>query len=154
MFGLLNLGIDGSGYFVLQEDGGTLVFSRDGSFGLDRSGYFVNARGLRTQPPFSVPPDASRIHVATDGTIDCTFADGARRRVGAIQLATFRKPEGLQGLGLGLLAETLASGPPRIGPPGAHGAGPLRPGHSAGTPARHRETEPAMAPFAVAATLA
>ena len=40
---VLDLAIDGEGFFVL-EDGGSRVFSRAGSFGLDKDGFIVNAQ--------------------------------------------------------------------------------------------------------------
>jgi flagellar hook protein FlgE len=44
----LDMGITGQGYFQLNDNGKT-VYSRDGSFQLDREGYVVNARGQRLQ---------------------------------------------------------------------------------------------------------
>ncbi|GMU45825.1 MAG: flagellar hook protein FlgE [Porticoccaceae bacterium] len=42
----LDLAISGSGFFRLS-DNGEIVYSRAGAFGVDRSGYIVNAQGLR-----------------------------------------------------------------------------------------------------------
>ncbi len=43
---VLDLAIDGEGFFVL-EDGGSRVYSRAGAFGLDDEGYIVNAQDQR-----------------------------------------------------------------------------------------------------------
>lgn len=43
---VLDLAIDGEGFFVL-EDAGTRVYSRAGAFGLDDEGYIVNAQDQR-----------------------------------------------------------------------------------------------------------
>lgn len=42
----LDLAISGSGFFRLSKDG-EIVYTRAGAFGVDRSGYVVNAQGLR-----------------------------------------------------------------------------------------------------------
>lgn len=44
----LDLAISGEGFFALNEDGNTL-YTRSGSFSVDRDGYVVNAHGQRLQ---------------------------------------------------------------------------------------------------------
>jgi flagellar hook protein FlgE len=40
----LDMAINGSGFFIL-DDGGTQIYSRNGAFGVDRSGFLANAQG-------------------------------------------------------------------------------------------------------------
>lgn len=51
----LDLAISGSGFFTL-DDGGTLVYSRAGAFGVDREGFVVNQSNQRLQV---FPPSAN-----------------------------------------------------------------------------------------------
>ena len=48
----LDLAISGNGFFI-TSDGGSLLYTRNGSFGLDASGYVQNAEDERLQiyPP-------------------------------------------------------------------------------------------------------
>lgn len=43
----LDIAINGGGFFQLDDGGGSTVFSRNGQFQLDQSGYIVNSSGLQ-----------------------------------------------------------------------------------------------------------
>ncbi|MDX9875345.1 MAG: flagellar hook-basal body complex protein, partial [Spongiibacteraceae bacterium] len=45
----LDLAISGQGFFVLQEQGGSRMYTRSGIFGLDKEGYVVGNNGARLQ---------------------------------------------------------------------------------------------------------
>lgn len=129
----VHLAVAGEGFFVLQEDGGTLLFSRSGCFHLDRAGFLVNTTGHRMQPPLSVSADAVRLRFLPDGMVLELDEDGVALSVSQLVLARFRHPDALQGLGLGLLAETLTSGPPEFGAPSQPGFGIILSGASEAT---------------------
>jgi flagellar hook protein FlgE len=59
----LDLAINGSGFFRLS-DNGAVVYSRDGSFGVDKDGYIANSAGLRLTG-----------YLAEDGTIGGTVGE-------------------------------------------------------------------------------
>ncbi|OQA89082.1 MAG: Flagellar hook protein FlgE [bacterium ADurb.Bin236] len=46
---LTDVAVNGNGWFVLQDGSGSTVYTRDGSFGLDKEGSLVNANGLYVQ---------------------------------------------------------------------------------------------------------
>ncbi|MEW5944868.1 MAG: flagellar hook-basal body complex protein [bacterium] len=64
---LTDVAIDGNGWFVLEDDSGETVYTRDGAFGLDREGNLVNANGWKVQ-------GWSRVTVGDDNdfTVDTT----------------------------------------------------------------------------------
>jgi flagellar basal-body rod protein FlgG len=115
----LDLTIQGQGFFqVLLPDGQT-AYTRAGSFHLDATGNLVTQDGDPVQPSVTIPPGATSITVGTDGTISVTLAgQTAAQQVGAIQLALFNNPGGLNSTGSNLFLATTASGDPIIGTPG------------------------------------
>lgn len=44
-----DLGINGKGFFIVQEDNGTNYYTRAGNFTFDKEGYLINPDGLRLQ---------------------------------------------------------------------------------------------------------
>lgn len=46
---LTDVAINGAGWFVLNDESGDTVYTRDGTFGLDRDGTLVNANGWKIQ---------------------------------------------------------------------------------------------------------
>lgn len=45
----LDMGIDGDGFFVVEDPNGASFYSRAGQFSVDKSGYLVNPEGYRVQ---------------------------------------------------------------------------------------------------------
>ncbi len=125
----LDVAIKGHGFFQIQlPDGGT-GYTRDGSFQLDANGQLVTNAGYAVQPGITVPPDATSVTVAADGTVTVTMpGQAAAQPLGQIQTASFVNPAGLEPLGGNLFAETAASGTPNAGAPGSGGLGALQQG--------------------------
>ena len=63
--------------------------------------------------------------VQDDGTIEGTFTNGQTQALGQIALASFANTQGLESVGSGAFAPTLASGSAVVGVPGAGGRGTL-----------------------------
>ncbi len=123
----LDLTIQGQGFFqVLLPDGET-AYTRAGSFHLDAQGNLVTQDGNPVQPAVTIPPGATSVTVAPDGTISVTLpGQTAAQQVGSLQLALFNNPGGLNSTGSNLFLATTASGDPIIGTPGgSEGIGPL-----------------------------
>jgi flagellar basal-body rod protein FlgG len=121
----LDLTIQGPGFFqVLLPDGQT-AYTRAGSFHLDAQGNLVTQDGNPVQPSITIPPGATSMTVALDGTVSVTLpGQTAAQQVGALQLALFNNPGGLNSTGSNLFLATSASGDPIIGPPnGSEGLG-------------------------------
>ncbi|HEV3511069.1 MAG TPA: flagellar basal-body rod protein FlgG [Candidatus Sulfotelmatobacter sp.] len=115
----LDLTIQGQGFFqVLLPDGQT-AYTRAGSFHLDAQGNLVTQDGDAVQPAITIPPGATSVTVAQDGTVSVTQpGQTAAQQVGTLQLALFNNPGGLNSTGSNLFLATTASGDPIIGPPG------------------------------------
>lgn len=125
-----DVAIQGAGFFqVLLPDGST-AFTRDGSFQTDSQGQLVTASGFPLQPAITIPANAQSLTIGRDGTVSVTTPGAsAPTQVGAIQLATFINPAGLQAKGENLYVETSASGNANTNAPGANGAGLLTQGY-------------------------
>jgi len=115
----LDMTIQGPGFFqVLLPDGQT-AYTRAGSFHLDAQGNLVTQDGNPVQPSVSIPSGATSVTVAQDGTISVTLpGQTAAQQVGALQLALFNNPGGLNSVGSNLFLATTASGDPVVGTPG------------------------------------
>ena len=126
----LDLTIQGQGFFqVLLPDGQT-AYTRAGSFHLDAQGNLVTQDGNPVQPAVTIPPGATSVTVAQDGTISVTLSgQTAAQQVGSLQLALFSNPGGLNSTGSNLFLATTASGDPVIGTPGgSEGLGSIEQG--------------------------
>lgn len=122
----LDVAINGRGFFQILLPDGSTAYTRDGSFQIDSQGTLVTASGYAVQPNITIPQDALTVTIARDGTVTITQAGvPAPTVVGQLQLAAFINPTGLQSLGENLYAETAASGPPQVNPPGVNGLGVL-----------------------------
>src|ERR1022692_563255 len=128
----LDVVIQGNGFFQILTPSGTLAYSRDGQFSLNREGSVVDSNGNLLQPQITLPSNAQTITVATDGTVSFTLPNQtAAQTVGQIQLATFANPAGLNSLGQNLYQPTDASGNAIIGNPGGtEGLGTLLQGYT------------------------
>lgn len=78
----LDLAISGSGFFRLS-DNGTSVYSRAGSFGLDRDGFLVNSSSQRLTG--FLADNGGNITAAT-GELNVSFADATPQASGRIDL--------------------------------------------------------------------
>lgn len=127
----LDVVIQGSGFFQIQQPNGELAYTRAGQFQLDRNGNLVTAAGNPVQPQITIPPTAQKVTIAADGTVSYSLPNQtAAQQAGQIQLANFQNPAGLNSLGNGLFTPTEASGDATLGNPGgAEGLGSLLQGY-------------------------
>lgn len=125
-----DVAIQGAGFFQVLLPDGTTAYTRDGSFQVDSQGQLVTSSGFVVQPAITIPADAQSLTVGRDGTISVLQAGSPLPvQVGALQLATFINPAGLQGMGENLYVETAASGTANTNTPGSNGAGLLTQGY-------------------------
>ena len=126
----LDVAIQGNGFFQVTMPDGTTNYTRDGSFQVDSQGRLVTATGLPIANGVTVPPNASSISIAGDGTVTAQIPGAtAAQTIGTIALANFVNPAGLDPKGQNLYAESTASGQPNSGTPGADGMGSLMQGY-------------------------
>lgn len=125
----MSVAINGNGFFQVLKPDGTTAYTRDGTFQLDNQGQLVTISGYPVQPSITIPVGALSVTVGTDGTVSVMQAGAAApTQVGAIQLANFVNPGGLQAVGENLFSETAASGAPATGAPGSNGLGVINQG--------------------------
>lgn len=126
----LDLAIQGQGFFQVLLPNGQTAYTRDGSFTSDAQGNLVTQDGDAVQPSISIPPGATSITVGSDGTVSVTLpGQTAAQQVGALQLAFFNNPGGLNSTGSNLFLATTASGDPVVGTPGgSEGLGTIQQG--------------------------
>jgi flagellar basal-body rod protein FlgG len=115
----LDLMIQGQGFFQVTLPSGELAYTRSGAFHMDSQGNLVTADGNPLEPSITIPTGATSVTVGSDGTVSVTQpGQTAAQQVGAIQLAIFPNPGGLNSVGKNLFLATTASGDPILGAPG------------------------------------
>ncbi|PUD99945.1 MAG: flagellar basal-body rod protein FlgG, partial [Candidatus Sedimenticola endophacoides] len=122
----LDMAIEGRGFFQVLHPDGSIVYTRDGSFGLSSEGQIVTNNGYALEPAISVPANTLSFTVGSDGVVSALVAGSdAPTQVGTIELADFINPTGLAAMGKNLYRETAASGAPTTTTPGTDGLGTL-----------------------------
>ncbi|MHB1574219.1 MAG: flagellar basal-body rod protein FlgG [Acidithiobacillus ferrooxidans] len=126
----LDVGINGQGFFQIMQPNGTIAYSRDGAFQMNNQGQLVTSNGYLLQPPVTIPPNSQSITIGSDGTVSVVLPGQAQpQQVGAIQLANFINPTGLQSIGDNLYLQTGSSGAPQTGQPTLNGLGSVQQGY-------------------------
>lgn len=130
----LDVAIEGSGFFQVQNPQGELLYTRAGNFKVNQDGELVTAEGMRLVPNVVVPQDATSISIERNGTISVMLpGDTQPVELGQLELATFTNPAGMKSLGRSLFAPTQASGDAMITRPGEQGSGELSQGFLEGS---------------------
>jgi flagellar basal-body rod protein FlgG len=125
-----DLAIQGDGYFIVQLPDGRDAYTRAGNFSINADGQIVTAEGYVVSPGISVPTDATSVSINRQGVVSAIPADGSTPQdVGALELARFVNPPGLDAIGENMFLETAASGAANRGQPGAVGFGTLQQGY-------------------------
>lgn len=125
----LDVAINGRGFLQVLMPDGTTAYTRDGSLQLDAEGNVVTASGYTVLPGINVPGGAQSLIIGQDGSVSVQVAGQANpQEVGALTLADFINPGGLEARGENLYVETAASGVAQVAAPGTEGLGLLRQG--------------------------
>jgi len=109
----LDLYIDGDGFFMVQDPGGAVQYTRSGYFGVSTAAdgrYLVTAEGhyvLDSEMNRISLPQGAELAVDRDGTIRVD-----QRPVATLGVASFANAGGLETVGGGCYAQTVASGAP------------------------------------------
>jgi len=112
-----DMGINGEGFFVIEDPNGNRFYTRDGNFKLSVD---LNEMRLVTSDGYNLLSDFDdaiyleegmrNITVAENGLITAENQDGEIVDIATIALAKFINQEGLEAVGKNLYKETVASG--------------------------------------------
>ncbi len=129
--GLLDLAIQGAGFFQISRPDGTIAYTRAGNFHPNNQGTLVTSDGDTVLPAITIPSNATNITISPYGVVSATLPGQPNAaQLGTIQLATFANPGGLNSIGGNLLQQTEASGNPITDAPGGPtGMGTLQQGY-------------------------
>jgi flagellar basal-body rod protein FlgG len=126
--GMLDVMINGDGFFTVQLPNGQIAYTRDGSFKLDAQGRVVTSGGFPMVPNLQIPPGTQKIQINQQGEVTVVNAQNQEQQIGQIQLVTFINPGALHMAGQNLAMATAAAGAPVQGVPGEGGIGILQQG--------------------------
>lgn len=126
--GQLDIAVKGEGFFQVKKSDGSLAYTRDGSFKIAADGSITTAAGYLLDPGIALTDDVLNISISKEGSIEVQTTSTSSSVIGNIQLVKFMNPAGLLPLGDNLYSESIASGKPTPGTPGATGYGELAQG--------------------------
>lgn len=125
----LDLMIEGRGFFQVLMPNGSLAYTRDGSFKIDRDGQIVTSDGYLLYPDLTIPAEATGLSISPDGKVSATLiGETEPEKLGQITLAKFVNPGGLKSIGRNLYISTVASGEAFLEEPTQEGLGQLSQG--------------------------
>jgi flagellar basal-body rod protein FlgG len=125
-----DLAIQGDGFFQIKKPDGSISYTRDGSFKINRDGKMVSTDGYSLEPDITIPQDAVSVTVSTDGIVEVFMPNQVEAvNVGQIDIVKFINPAGLSSVGNNLYNQTSASGIPIPGTAGQFGFGEIKQGY-------------------------
>lgn len=126
----LDMAVEGDGFFQITKPDGEISYTRAGSFKKDSEGRMVSSDGYPLEPSISIPSNASKISISSDGIVSAEVSGSSvPTELGRIELARFVNPSGLNSIGKNLFLPTASSGDPITGRPGQEGFGTLSQGY-------------------------
>lgn len=120
----LDIAIEGQGFLAVMRGQGEIAYTRAGSLKVDAQGRLTTTDGLPTEPPITVPAEATNVSISAEGLVTAQMP-GQRQptQLGQLQLAMFPNPGGLNAVGHNLYEATASSGEPTTGNAGESGRG-------------------------------
>ena len=125
---VLDVAIDGAGFFEVQRADGSVAYTRAGNLHVDASGNLQTLSGDTLTAQINVPTGATGLKIAADGKVIASIDGKGEAELGQIELATFGNPAALLPVGDNLYVATEQSGELKTGMPGESGLGALRQG--------------------------
>lgn len=121
-----DVAINGAGFYQVVTNDGSIAYTRNSSFIVDKDHYLATQDGLRLADNIQVPEDFSKITIKSSGEVEISLANETEVQVlGTIQLAKFINPEQLNPIGSGIYTSTEDSGEALIDNPETNGLGAL-----------------------------
>ena len=129
-----DVAISGDGFLSITMPDGSTAYTRGGTLKVSSDGMLTTQTGQPLKPGITIPPDASNLMIATDGTVTVTVPTQSKPvNVGQLQLARFSNPASLVAQGDNLYRASDASGAPIVGNAGQEGIGTLQQGSLEGS---------------------
>lgn len=144
---LLDVCIDGSGFFMIELPDGSVGYTRAGSFQIDSEGYLINSNGYRllsskgnatasasisvdgkTMKYIKPDTDTNTINISADGTVSTEKVDATSTSAPRIELATFKNPAALESIGATIFAANEVAGKVSVDQPSKNNMGMLQTG--------------------------
>lgn len=135
---MLDLAVEGEGYFRVELPDGSSAYTRDGALSFNSEGRLVTAQGNSvSMEGFQPLPPGSRLETLNINSlgevkIEAAVEDAETERMdvslGRLRLYSFENPSGLTSLGNNLFAPNESSGNAVWGYPGEEGLGSVRQG--------------------------
>ncbi len=123
---ILDLAIQGDGWFRIRMPNGEDAYTRAGTFQKSADGEIVTADGYPVAQGISITDDATSVSINSAGEIEVTISGQTTpQNLGQFELVTFPNFAGLESLGENLFRETPSSGSATSGLPGQAGYGSL-----------------------------
>ncbi len=108
-----DVAIDGVGFIPVTSPTGSVTYTREGSFKLDKDGYIITNDGYLVGDGIQVPVNYENIEIKPNGDVEIFSNDGTKREyLGTIPLVNFLNPEGLKAGDNNKYFITEASGEP------------------------------------------
>lgn len=125
-----DMAISGAGFFEMEAEDGSLVYTRDGQFRVDTDGNLASVHGLRLARGIQIPADATEVRIAANGAVTALMSgDTERSLLGTLELATFAAPDMLVSLGDNRFSANDSTGAASYGQPGDVGFGQVQQGY-------------------------
>lgn len=127
---VLDVAIDGDGFFLVALPDGKTGLTRDGTFQIDADGYLVTAAGHRVTPPIQIPLDVVAITISAEGSVVGRQVGSTDELVafGQLDIVRLSNPRGLVPTSWGVMLPANESELSNAGAPGSDGRGLLRQG--------------------------
>lgn len=107
----LDLAIQGSGFFELENQQGQIVYTRVGHFILNDNGQLITPTGELLNSNIRIPNDVKDIKIDAAGRVAATVINTEEvLDLGQVELRYFSNPEQLQPIGAGQYQATVGSG--------------------------------------------
>lgn len=119
-----DLMIKGDGFFGVLLPSQQVVYTRDGSFNVDKTGTLVTKQGYKVMPGLVFPPNTISVNITEAGLVEAFIKDVIEPvQIGTIPVYTFINPVGLSAAGQNFYRVTRSSGPAAENVPGQNRSG-------------------------------
>jgi flagellar basal-body rod protein FlgG len=126
---VLDLAIQGDGFFEVTLQDGTGGFSRGGSFTVDKDGFLALANGITVKPAIHIGHNAQEVAIGADGKVMVTSGAGKKlQEVGRIELVKITDTSALVSAGQDTYTLPERAAEVRSGTPGEDGLGTIAQG--------------------------